>query len=73
MNYSEVNVLDDKSLKPIIYVSDIVISFVPAFLHIHVARACLEVGRHMVTSSYVSPQMDELNDKVKQKNLIFLN
>ena len=35
--YSEVNVKDGRSLKPLISASDIVISYTPAFLHPHVA------------------------------------
>jgi saccharopine dehydrogenase-like NADP-dependent oxidoreductase len=35
----------------------VVISYIPAFLHLHVAKACLAQGIHLVTSSYISPEM----------------
>jgi saccharopine dehydrogenase-like NADP-dependent oxidoreductase len=53
-SYSEVNVEDSSSIKPLIEAADIVISYIPAFLHIHVAKACLEVGKNLVTASYIS-------------------
>jgi saccharopine dehydrogenase-like NADP-dependent oxidoreductase len=59
--YSEVNVQDAKSLKPLIYTCDLVISYIPAFLHIHVAKACLELRKNMVTASYISKEMMELD------------
>ena len=45
----------------------------PAFLHIHIAKACLQEGKNLVTASYVSPEMKSLNEEVKAKDLIFLN
>lgn len=45
----------------------------PAFLHIHVAKACLEVGRNMITASYISKELGELDKQVKEKGLVFLN
>jgi saccharopine dehydrogenase-like NADP-dependent oxidoreductase len=41
--------------------------------HIHVAEACLEVGRNLVTASYISEPMQGLDAEVKKKGLIFLN
>jgi saccharopine dehydrogenase-like NADP-dependent oxidoreductase len=54
-------VQDSAQLKAIIYTSDIVISYIPAFLHIHVAKACLAVGRNMVTASYISKELQQLD------------
>jgi saccharopine dehydrogenase-like NADP-dependent oxidoreductase len=50
-----------------------VISYVPAFLHIHVAKVCLELGRNLITASYISKEMEQLHEQVKQKGLTFLN
>ena len=46
---------DDNSVGPLIENSDIVISYVPAFLHIHIAKVCLLKKKNLVTASYVSP------------------
>lgn len=51
----------------------LVISFVPPFLHPIIAKKCLELNRHMLTSSYVSPYMKDISEEVKQKGLIFFN
>lgn len=42
-------------------------------MHMPIAKACLKLGKHMVTSSYISPEMEQLNEQVKAKGLIFLN
>lgn len=42
-------------------------------MHIHVAKACLEVGRNMITASYISKEIGELDKQVKEKGLVFLN
>jgi saccharopine dehydrogenase-like NADP-dependent oxidoreductase len=45
----------------------------PARFHIEVAKDCLSLGKHMVTASYVSKEMQALNEEAKSKNLVFLN
>ena len=49
------------------------ISYIPAFLHHHVGKICVEVGRNMVNASYISKEMKELEPEVKAKGLVFLN
>ncbi|MDM9631373.1 saccharopine dehydrogenase family protein [Robiginitalea aurantiaca] len=53
--------------------ADIVISMLPARLHLEVAKDCLEAGKNLVTASYISPEMRELDSEVKKKGLIFMN
>ncbi len=53
--------------------ADIVISMVPARFHMLVAQQCLHYGKNLITASYVSDEMRELNEAVKKKGLIFLN
>ena len=52
---------------------DAVISFVPPTMHMPVFRSCLKIGRHLTTSSYVSPDMEALHEEAKRKGLICLN
>ena len=52
---------------------DIVVSMLPARFHIEVAKDCLALKKHMVTASYVSPEMQALNEEAKAKKLVFLN
>jgi saccharopine dehydrogenase-like NADP-dependent oxidoreductase len=53
--------------------SDLVISMLPARYHIEVAKDCLEFGKHMVTASYISDEMQSLDAKVTAKGLVFMN
>jgi saccharopine dehydrogenase-like NADP-dependent oxidoreductase len=53
--------------------ADIVISMLPASMHLEVAKDCLNFGKHMVTASYISPAMQALNEEVKAKGLVFMN
>ena len=53
--------------------SDIVISMLPARFHIEVAKDCVTYGKNMVTASYISKEIKELDNDVKKKGLIFMN
>ena len=53
--------------------ADIVVSMVPASMHIIIAKECLRHGKHLLTPSYVSPEMMELNEEAKEQGLSFLN
>lgn len=63
---------DDQRLD-LISKADLVISMLPAFLHVLVAKDCLKAGKNLITPSYVSKEMRDLEDEVKEKGLIFLN
>ncbi|MCH3880868.1 saccharopine dehydrogenase NADP-binding domain-containing protein [Tenacibaculum sp. K20-16] len=51
----------------------IVISMLPARFHIEVAKDCVDLNKHMVTASYISKEMKELDEAVKKKGLVFMN
>ena len=53
--------------------ADLVISMLPAHLHIEVAKDCIAYKKHMVTASYISPAMQELDEVAKANNLILMN
>ena len=53
--------------------ADIVISLLPAHLHILIAKTCLELNTNLLTASYISEEMKLLDNEVKKKGLIFLN
>ena len=52
--------------------ADLVISMLPPAHHLTVAETCLEYGKHLLTASYVSPEILALNEKAKKKNIIIL-
>ena len=53
--------------------ADIVISMLPAHMHIEVAKDCVTFKKNMVTASYVSNAMQSLDAEVKANGLIFMN
>ncbi len=68
-----VDVENEKELAALIAQNDIVISLLPWIHHVKVAGLCLEHGKNMVTTSYVSEGMKKLAPAVAAKGLIFLN
>ncbi|MDD3721219.1 MAG: saccharopine dehydrogenase NADP-binding domain-containing protein [Lutibacter sp.] len=67
------NILNEAERKEAIKNANIVVSMLPAHLHINVAKDCLEFGKSMVTASYISNEMIALNEEAIKKNLIFMN
>ncbi len=53
--------------------SDLVVSLLPATLHVEVAKKCIELKTNMVTTSYISPQMRELDKAAKDAGIMILN
>jgi saccharopine dehydrogenase-like NADP-dependent oxidoreductase len=53
--------------------ADIVISMLPAFMHIEVAKDCITFKKNMVTASYISDEMKALDQQVKENGLLFMN
>ncbi|MBS1614504.1 MAG: saccharopine dehydrogenase NADP-binding domain-containing protein [Bacteroidetes bacterium] len=52
--------------------ADLVLSLMPPQLHILLAHDCLQFGKNLITSSYISPEMKELDEAVKAKGLMFM-
>ena len=67
------NVTDDKQRENEIINADIVISMLPASLHITVAKDCVRLAKNLVTASYVSPEIAELDESAKQAGILLLN
>ncbi len=53
--------------------ADIVISMLPAHMHIEVAKDCIHFKKHMVTASYISEAMQALDAEAKAHSLVFMN
>jgi saccharopine dehydrogenase-like NADP-dependent oxidoreductase len=62
-----------EKLEPIIADHDVAVSLLPWQFHPQVARACINVGRHMVTTSYVKEDMQALDAAAREKGVILLN
>jgi saccharopine dehydrogenase (NADP+, L-glutamate forming) len=53
--------------------ADLVVSMLPYTFHPVVAAAAIESGKSVVTASYVSPAMRELDGRAREKGVIVLN
>lgn len=67
------DIRDGAARRNYIMAADIVISMLPAHMHIEVAQDCIAYQKHMVTASYISPAMRALDEAAKQNNLVFMN
>ena len=67
------DIFEENSRQEAISNADIVVSMLPARFHTEVAKDCLRLEKHMVTASYVSEEMQALDNEAKAKNLVFMN
>ncbi len=64
---------DEKKLAPFIAECDLAVSLVPYAFHPVVARLCIAQRKHMVTTSYVSAAMAELDQAAQDAGVTVLN
>ena len=68
-----IDIFDDTLRYNAIAACDLVISMLPARFHLPVAKDAIKLGKHMVTASYISKELKELDAEIKAKNLVFMN
>ena len=51
----------------------IVISLLPARMHHLVAETCVEIGRNMITASYLSPAIKAMDNAARKKGIVLMN
>ncbi len=64
---------DESKTRAEIERADLVISMLPAFLHSAIAVQCVKFKKNLITASYVSPEMRNLNDGAKKAGIILMN
>ncbi len=67
------NVKDDTILEKLISKADLTVSLLPYIYHVKVAKFCIKHKKHLVTTSYVSDEMQQLDDQAKEVGVIILN
>jgi len=67
------NVDDENLRQSLISNATIVVSMLPAHMHVSVANDCVSLKRHLVTASYVSAGMKALDEEAKKNGVILLN
>ncbi|WP_136466775.1 saccharopine dehydrogenase family protein [Flagellimonas onchidii] len=67
------DIFNDDARRKLIASSSIVVSMLPARLHIKIAEDCVLHKKHLVTASYVSKEIAALNKEVEKNGLVFMN
>ncbi|RUA12971.1 MAG: saccharopine dehydrogenase, partial [Flavobacteriia bacterium] len=67
------DIFNDEERKKAVEGASIVVSMLPASLHIKVAEDCLLFKKHLITASYISKEIKALDEQVKKNGLVFMN
>ena len=67
------DIKNDAERENLVSKADIVISMLPVNLHLIIAKTCLKYNKNFITASYINPELEKLDDEVKQAGLLFLN
>lgn len=67
------DVADSEALEKAVGAHDIVISLIPYIQHALVMKAAIKQKKHVVTTSYVSPAMEELDAAAKEAGIVCMN
>lgn len=66
------SISDARKRQSIIQEHDFVISLLPWTLHSVVASDCLKLNKHLITASYVTPEMKKICERAWKKGLFFM-
>lgn len=69
----DIRAMEPGALEAVLQPRDIVVSMLPATLHLDLARTCLAKGAHFVSSSYISPEMKALDDDARRAGVCLVN
>ena len=64
---------DTDALSKLVNEHDIIVSFLPYRYHTGVARICIKSCKPLITTSYVQPEMQALDEAAKSAGVIILN
>ncbi len=69
----QIDIKNESARIALIQASDIVVSMLPASMHVDVAKECIRFKVPMVTASYVSDEMRMLHEEAKDVGVILMN
>jgi saccharopine dehydrogenase-like NADP-dependent oxidoreductase len=64
---------DEETLDTLVAGHDLTVSLLPYRFHVMVANHCLKHRKNLVTTSYVKPEMQALDEDARQAGIILLN
>ncbi|MAB06786.1 MAG: saccharopine dehydrogenase [Rhodobacteraceae bacterium] len=68
-----IRVFDPTMLKEVVEAGDVVVSMLPATWHVPLAEMAVEQGAHFVSSSYIAPEMRDLDSAAKAAGVPLVN
>lgn len=66
------DIKDNAARQQLIRDTDLVISLLPATLHILVAKDCLAEKKHLLTASYIDEEVKQLQPEIEKAGLLFM-
>lgn len=69
----QLDIFNEAQLNELIRTVDVVVSMLPARFHPEIAIKCLHHSKHLLTASYVSAEVKEMDAEAKSKGVLFLN
>lgn len=66
------DIANHQERQKLVQCADIVVSLMPPNLHILLAKDCLQFKKNLITSSYASPEMRELDESARKNGLMFM-
>jgi saccharopine dehydrogenase-like NADP-dependent oxidoreductase len=69
----EFNALNDDERWAELQGKHLVVSMLPARLHVEVVKDCIKLGIDVITPSYISPEMKELNAAAEEAGVLVMN
>ncbi|SMO32149.1 saccharopine dehydrogenase (NADP+, L-glutamate forming) [Thalassovita litoralis] len=69
----DIRAFDMPAIAAVLEPGDVVVSMLPGDWHVPLAKLCLEKGANFVSSSYIAPEMRDLDDAAREKGLRFVN
>ncbi len=66
------DVSNAEELEKMVTSNDLIISMLPAALHFTVAEKCAEIGRHLLTASYLNDEIQSLSKQFEANNKLLI-
>jgi saccharopine dehydrogenase-like NADP-dependent oxidoreductase len=69
----QLDVANETEVQQLIKQHDLVLSLLPPMLHVAIARQCIAHQKHLVTASYITPEMQALHQDAAKAGVLLLN
>ncbi|MCV2874040.1 saccharopine dehydrogenase NADP-binding domain-containing protein [Defluviimonas sp. WL0050] len=69
----DIRAMEPGALEAALQPGDIVVSMLPATLHLDLARTCVDKGAHFVSSSYITSEMQALDEPAREAGVAIVN